>query len=972
MFKKQLLMIVFTLCALMSYAQVEIKGLVYDEYLEPFYNAKVTLNGKATTSNQEGEFTLSLSQKLPVTLRVSAFGYQDEEILITSIDKSIRVILKESFLLDQIVISASRAPERIIESPVTIERLGLNDIKTTSSNSFYDGLANLKGIQSREGSYGFKSINTRGFSDFSNSRFVQMVDGMDTTAPALNFSPGNLTGVSDLDIHSVEVLPGASSALYGANAYNGMMLMNTKNPFDFTGISFLLKSGYTSQKLAGNNNIYDVSIRMAYKFSESFAAKVNFSYFEAEEWHTNDTRNKQIDSNEIIEGEVDSPLNYDGVNVYGDEFNNSISIVNIGQRFFNVNLPQDAQVSRTGYSEIQLLDDYKSKNLKFDASFHIRPFEDESLELILSSRLARGNGIFQAASRYAQRDYYINQSKFEIKGDNFYVRSYYTVNDAGNSFDLNRTGTVLTATSSANNTVGSWGVDYLIGLDDNGVDFNNITADSDILRKAREYADSFGLQPGTPEFNSELNRIKQTLITEGGSKIYDKSSYKHFEGNYNFSSLLNDWGDVQIGGSFREYNPDSKGTIFNDGEKEIEVEEFGFYTQIQKRFLEDRLKLTGSVRYDKSENFEGNYSPRFAVNYALGDEKNHFLRASYQTGFRNPTIQEQYVYNQPGRKINLGTSRDNLDRVSIEGSVVHIDASTGVPTTYPGTITGDDIINNSLLTQTTFGDTGNPVTRVKSIYKEVMPEQVQTFELGYRSMFGITQTNNVNIDINGFYSFHKDFLFRQDVVTPGVGLVYPFGDRKLTAAELADPIIQQGTITDDVLVLDYLATQSIYGNTNNSSNFNRESFITTNSKSEVNSYGFGIALNTKILKSFDFGVNYNFIDFEVIDKDLGFFEPNFNTPKHTVKVQLGSNSLFKNFGFNINARWQDKYRWVSQFAKANIGSRTVLDAQLSYSIPVMKSKFKIGGTNLFGKEYFVAPGSGQIGQLYYISWVINN
>ena len=79
MFKKQLLMIVFTLCALMSYAQVEIKGLVYDEYLEPFYNAKITLNGKETTSNQEGEFVLILKEKLPTVLKVTAFGYQDEE-----------------------------------------------------------------------------------------------------------------------------------------------------------------------------------------------------------------------------------------------------------------------------------------------------------------------------------------------------------------------------------------------------------------------------------------------------------------------------------------------------------------------------------------------------------------------------------------------------------------------------------------------------------------------------------------------------------------------------------------------------------------------------------------------------------------------------------------------------------------------------------------------------------------------------
>ncbi len=152
----------------------------------------------------------------------------------------------------------------------------------------------------------------------------------------------------------------------------------------------------------------------------------------------------------------------------------------------------------------------------------------------------------------------------------------------------------------------------------------------------------------------------------------------------------------------------------------------------------------------------------------------------------------------------------------------------------------------------------------------------------------------------------------------------------------------------------------------------REFNLITNSKSEVDSYGFGIGMNTKFFKNFDFGVNYNFIDYTMKDLDLGLFEPNFNSPKHSAKVQLGNNKVFKNFGFNINARWSDKFRWVSPFVKGEVAARTVIDAQLNYRIPTIKSRFKIGGTNLFGKEYLVAPGTGNIGQLYYLSWTIND
>ncbi|MDB0614289.1 TonB-dependent receptor plug domain-containing protein [Tenacibaculum dicentrarchi] len=981
MFKKYSIIIIFTLFSMVSYAQVKIKGLVYDEYLEPFYNAKITVAGVNTLSDEDGVFTLNVSRNFPINLRVSAFGYQTEELILTGLDKSINIILKEAYLLDQVVISASRVPERIIESPVTIERFGLSDIKNTTSNSFYDGLTNLKGVQSREGGYGFKSVNTRGFSDFSNSRFIQMIDGMDTAAPALNFSPGNLSGVSELDINNVEILPGASSALYGANAYNGLMLLTTKNPFDFTGISVLLKSGNTYQKTSGNNTFYDASIRMAYKFSESLAAKVNFNYLTAEEWHTNDTRNKQIDTNKIIEGNRDNTLNFDGVNVYGDEFDYCTKLLDLaeydedyflGAEYDDFDFSKDFNLSRTGYSERELLGNNQIiKNLKFDASIHYRPFKDESLELIVATKISTGNSLFQGISRYAQRESYVNQSKFEVKGSNFYVRAYYTLNDAGNSFDLNRTGSIMTSLSGE-----YWGYDYYDNLrrslDANNIGFQDFQKYPELLKQARAYADSFTLKPGTIAFNKELDRVKSTLITKGGSQIYDKSAYSHAEGNYNFSSLLNNWGDVQVGGSFRQYNPNSKGTIFNDAKEAIKVNEYGVYSQIQKKFLENRLGLTASLRYDKSQNFDGNYSPRLAINYALGEDKNHFVRASYQTGFRNPTIQEQYLMNQPGRKMNLGTSKDNLDRISIGRNYDKLYDNNYAPP-LDGIISGNDIINNSLLTSSVYKpDDYKGKDFIKSVYTEVKPEEVQTIELGYRSMFGITKTNNINIDVNAFYSKHKDFVFRQDIVTPKVGLVYPFGNRKLTAEELADPTIKAGKIVDGVLVADELAYNALYDLDDDGHLLAQEFNLVTNSKSKVTSYGFGIGLNTKLLKTFNFGLNYNFIDYEIKDKDLGFFEPNFNTPKHTVKVQLGNNNLFNNFGFNVNARWQDEYRWVSQFVKGDISERTVIDAQLNYRIPSMKSKIKIGGTNLFGKEYFVAPGSGQIGQLYYVSWTINN
>jgi outer membrane receptor protein involved in Fe transport len=97
-------------------------------------------------------------------------------------------------------------------------------------------------------SLSFKSINTRGFATVANTRFMQLVDGMDNSSPLLNFVLGNMIGVSEIDVQSVELLPGASSALYGANAFNGILFMNSKSPFTSPGITAYAKFGQTSQK----------------------------------------------------------------------------------------------------------------------------------------------------------------------------------------------------------------------------------------------------------------------------------------------------------------------------------------------------------------------------------------------------------------------------------------------------------------------------------------------------------------------------------------------------------------------------------------------------------------------------------------------------------------------------------------------------------------------------------------------------
>src|SRR5690606_29283786 len=349
-------------------AQTTVQGIVVDQNKLPVPGANVLLVGRAegTVTDFDGNFVLNTSQQPPFQLRISSIGYSDATVQVTANNQNLTITLTEaSTLLDEIVISASRTPERIFESPVSVERFGLREIRNTASESFYGGLQNLKGVDIQTNSLTFQSINTRGFATFANTRFLQLVDGMDNTAPGLNFVLGNLVGMSELDVQNVEILPGASSALYGAGAFNGILFMTSKNPFDYQGISAYAKGGVTVQDAAGSNFYKDFGIRAAYAFSDKVAVKANLSIMTGEDWHANrtdDLNNPGADRSHPA---------YDGLNVYGDEVSTVLDFDAAA------GLPSGtvgtALISRTGYQELELAE-HGAGGVKSEVALHHSPF----------------------------------------------------------------------------------------------------------------------------------------------------------------------------------------------------------------------------------------------------------------------------------------------------------------------------------------------------------------------------------------------------------------------------------------------------------------------------------------------------------------------------------------------------------------------------------------------------------------------
>lgn len=957
--KVKIILLTLFFCSI-SFAQTTIKGTVADNTNQPIPGANIKIVGEdiGTTTDFDGNFTLTTQKKPPFTIEISSIGFATKREEIKSNNQKVSAVLaEEETRLDEIVVSASRAPERVRESPVTIERMSVRDIKKSASVTFYDGLENLKEVHMNTSSMSFKSINTRGFATVANTRFMQLVDGMDNSSPLLNFVLGNLIGVSEIDVASVELLPGASSALYGANAFNGILFMTSKSPFTHQGISAYAKVGQTSQEAAGNNIYYDYGVRAAKAFTPHFAAKANFTFMSGTDWYATDYRDKDL-VNKIGADRTDP--NYNGINVYGDVVSTNIrsvasGLLNAGAitpaqfTVFNAVLP-NVNVSRTGYNEVDITDN-KVRNAKIDFSLHFKPWATGSsewakeIEFIWQSKFGFGNTVYQGANRYYLNGFEMQQHKIEVMGKNFFARGYVTSEDGGNSYDMEFTAVNVNRKWKPDSTwFGQYAGAYVQST------LGGATP-AQAHASARLAADSGRFLPGTPEFINAFNEVIADPDVLTGSKLVDNSKIYHADANYNFRDILK-FAEIQIGGSYRIYDLNSFGRIYTDTPEfgPIDYEEYGVYTQVQKKFLQDKFKFTGSVRYDKSQNFDGNFSPRVSLVFSPDERKNHNFRASFQTGFRNPTTQDQYIGFNVGNAVLIGSAPDNLDRYSET-----LPVSTAEGQFFAGgssvVLTGQNAYYNSYTAtsvQAFAALAGSDPVAASALLKRtnvdlVKPETVKAFELGYRGQF-----ENFAYDINGYYNIYNDFIGNLNVVAPLYGTAQ---DSPNPGAGATDPGFQ---------TLHAIQTGNI-----------RAYQLYTNTDIEIKSLGFGLGLSTKIYKDFEIGANYNYAEFSFDQALDPSFEAGFNTPKHRVKGSLSNDKLFKNFGFNVSARWNSEYLWQSTLVDGMIEEATVIDAQINYAIPKLKTVIKVGATNLGGQEYIQVLGAGAIGQQFFVGLTIN-
>jgi len=920
---------------------LQITGQIHDKTTnESLVGAIVQVKGTniGTSTNSDGKFVIKVPFKFPFTLLVNYSGYDTQELLIESEKTDLNLQLNPQVLLmNEVVVSASRTEESILKSPVAIDKLDIVAIRETPAPTFFDALENVKGVQMTTGSLTFKVPNTRGFNSPNNFRFTQLVDGIDIQSPTLGMALGNTIGPNELDIRSVEIIPGSSSALYGVNSINGLSNFFTKSPYTFKGVSVYQRTGanHIDNKDHGLSYLSESAFRIANTFgkNDKWAYKLNASYFQGVDWvssNLTDQNPYNLTSSNPKFSEFSDPGSnpaYDAWNKYGDESNNNnpISVTYQGKT-------QTFNVRRTGFEERELVNP-EVKNVKLDGALHYKI--NDKTEISYKYRYGLMDGIFQRGNKIQLHNATLQNHAIDFKGKDLSIKLYSSSENTGDSYNLKPLSDNLDLTFKTNK---DWSATYKNTLQtalNGGTDL--VTAH----QVARTKADEGRYEPGSAEFNeakktiTSINNwdhaslIKDAPLT-GGAALIQTSRLYHSDLQYDLSRYTSKIVDVLVGSDARVYQVIPDGNNFVDFKKPINernspdgdfvyYSKVGAFAQATKRLLNDNLKLIASIRYDKNFDFEGKINPRVAVVYTFLQK--HNVRFSYQDGYRFPALFEalSFVNNGGVRRVGglakvndgLGYLENSFTKTSIDdfSSAVNTDIAAGLSK------------NNAILK--------NKELLVVANLPVLKPEHIQAFDVGYKA---VLFNNKVVVDLDGYYNIEQGFLGQVEVAVPSTG-----------------------SVGSDSAAFDAYTKSR-----------NTRYRVFTNARNTYFSYGGALRLSYNFYKTFSISGNFNYNDLQSQTKN-DIFITGFNTAKYSANIQFGNRDLFKNFGFNLVWKWQDSYKWESPLATGTVPSFYTFDAQLSYKLPKQNTSFKLGGTNILNKRYFQYAAGPTIGALYYLS-----
>ena len=215
----------------------------------PSVSVTVQSTGQSTVTRTDGKYTLRRVPAGPQTIVFRWLGYRPTESQVnveagstTTVDVGLEPV---AIALTELVVSAaSRAPERIVEAPSAISVIPAQVLENTSITGQAPlALQAAPGVDVVQSGVNDFNVNARGFNSSLNRRMLVLQDGRDLSIAFLGAQEWNGMVLPLEDIGRLEVVRGPGSALYGANAFSGVVNIITPDAREVAGTKLTLAGG---------------------------------------------------------------------------------------------------------------------------------------------------------------------------------------------------------------------------------------------------------------------------------------------------------------------------------------------------------------------------------------------------------------------------------------------------------------------------------------------------------------------------------------------------------------------------------------------------------------------------------------------------------------------------------------------------------------------------------------------------------
>jgi outer membrane receptor for ferrienterochelin and colicins len=243
---------------------------------------RIEETGASTRTGDDGRYAFAVVRPgiYTLTFELGEHSAKEEKVEVAEGRPTVRdrkLDWDVSFADTITVTSASRREERITQAPAAVTVVGEQEIERQAASGEVPKLLEFTpGIDfTQSGLYDF-NFNTRGFNSSLNRRILTLIDGRDPSVPFLGSAEWAAVSFPLDELASVELVRGPGSALYGANAFNGVLNMTTKAPRGSEGGKLRLTGGELATERA--------DLRYAGGFGDAWYYKLVGGYQETDDF----------------------------------------------------------------------------------------------------------------------------------------------------------------------------------------------------------------------------------------------------------------------------------------------------------------------------------------------------------------------------------------------------------------------------------------------------------------------------------------------------------------------------------------------------------------------------------------------------------------------------------------------------------------------------------------------------------------